>query len=100
MALEKTIQNKVVKYLKDEGCKVIKTIVNNTSGNADLIICFRGIYIEFEMKQPGKHATKLQKLKGQETLDAGGYWFEVHSLEEAKDALSIVRSENEKGRDN
>ena len=90
MALESKIQAKVVKYLKSIGCKVVKIISANTSGNADLIICYRGYYVEFEMKQPGKHATKLQLLKGRETTEADGLWFEIHSLEEAQDAIDYV----------
>ena len=90
MALESSIQKKVVTYLKSVGCKVVKLVTANTSGNADLIICYRGYYVEFEMKQPGKHATKLQLLKGKETVDAGGAWFEIHSVEEAKEAIEFI----------
>ena len=88
--LEKQIQAKIVKYLKSIGCKVTKTIVNNTSGTADLIVCYRGYYVEMEVKQPGKHATKLQQLKGRETEEAGGRWFEVHSVDEAMEAIDLM----------
>ena len=43
-----------------------------------------------EVKQPGKHATKLQLLKGEETRKAGGYWFEVHSVDEAKESIDSI----------
>jgi len=88
--LESKIQKDVVKWLKAIGAKVIVLKVASRSGNADLIICYRGYYVEFEMKQPGKEATKLQAIKGAETTDAEGFWFEIHSLDEAEDAIEMV----------
>ncbi len=88
--LESKIQAKVVTYLKSVGCKVIKLVVGSVKGNADLIICYRGYYIEFEMKQPGKHATPLQVFKGGETAAADGHWFEIHSVEEAEEAIEFI----------
>ena len=89
--LESKIQKEVVKWLEFIGCKVIKLVVANKAGNADLIICYKGYYIEFEMKQVGKEATKLQVIKGQWTIDADGAWFGIHSLDEARDAISEFR---------
>jgi len=85
--LESKIQKKVIEWLLSIGCKVINLKSATRKGNADLVICYTGLYVEFEMKQPGKHATKLQKIKGDETTDAQGYWFEIHSLEEAQEAI-------------
>lgn len=89
--LESAIQKKVIAYLLDIGCKVINLKSATRKGNADLIICYNGLYVEFEMKQPGKHATKLQKIKGYETTEADGHWFEIHSLEEAEKAIRSLR---------
>jgi len=88
--LESAIQKKVVKWLLSIGCKVIVLKVASKSGNADLVICYRGYYIEFEMKQEGKEATKLQVLKGRECVNADGQWFTIHSLEEAQEAIEFV----------
>ncbi len=88
--LESKIQKNVVTWLRQIGCKVIILKVASVSGHADLIICYKGLYIEFEMKQPDKHATKLQLIKRDETLNADGYWFEIHSIEEAVEAITIV----------
>ncbi len=89
--LETAIQKKVIAYLLEIGCKVINLKSAVRKGNADLLICYRGYYIEFEMKQPGKDATKLQKIKGQETMAAKGLWFVIHSLEEAQEAIHLIR---------
>ena len=88
--LESKIQKQVVKYLLLLGAKVITLKVASVSGHADLIICYRGMYVEFEMKQPGKEPTKLQHLKGLETVTSGGHWFCIHSLEEAQEAIRFV----------
>ena len=88
--LESKIQKKVIEYLLDIGCKVINLKSATRKGNADLVICYKGLYVEFEMKQPGKDATKLQKIKGQETTVAEGLWFVVHSLDEAKEVIRII----------
>ena len=88
--LESRIQKFIVTWLRSIGCKVIILKVGSVRGNADLIICYKGMYIEFEMKQPGKRATKLQLVKKVDTEEAGGYWFEIHDLAEAMDAIHIV----------
>ena len=89
--LETAIQKKVIAWLLSIGCKVINLKSAVRKGNADLVICYKGRYIEFEMKQPGKTATKLQFIKGLECSVAGGSWFCIHSLEEAQEAITHVR---------
>ena len=88
--LESKIQKTVIAYLLKIGCKVINLKSATRKGNADLVMCYKGLYLEFEMKQPGKHATKLQIIKGLETIEAGGYWFCIHSLEEAQKAIGEI----------
>ena len=90
--LESKIQKKVIEYLLDIGCKVINLKSAIRKGNADLVICYKGYYVEFEMKQPGKEATKMQLIKGRETTSADGMWFCIHSLEEAQEAIAEVRT--------
>lgn len=90
--LETKIQKKVIEWLLSIGCKVINLKSATRKGNADLVICYMGLYVEFEMKQPGCYATKLQKIKGTETTEASGYWFEIHSLEEAQDAIRSLQN--------
>ena len=85
--LESKIQKQVIEYLLSIGCKVINLKVASLRGNADLIICYKGRYIEFEMKQPGKEATKLQLIKGEECKAARGLWACIHSVEEAQEFI-------------
>jgi len=90
--LESKIQKQTIDYLLSIGCKVINLKAASRAGNADLVFCYKGLYIEFEMKQPKKDATKLQQIKGRETVKAGGLWFVVHSVEEASEIMLQVDS--------
>jgi len=93
-AAEAKIQTSVSNWLTVNGCKVIKTVALTKSGNADLVICYRGYYVEMEIKVPGEECRRLQTIKAQETVDAGGYSFCIHSLAEAKEAIrdmNIIR---------
>ena len=90
MALEQQIQNRIVKYLESIGCKVVKVIVANKKGIADIIVCYRGYYLEFEVKAPGKRATKLQELQGKKTLEAGGFWQVVTYVDEVEECIDFI----------
>lgn len=76
--------------MKQTGAYIIKTIVTNRNGVPDIIACINGIFVAFEVKQPGKSATKLQEWNIDEIQKAGGKAFCVHSLDEVKDALKII----------
>ena len=88
---EAKIQSDVTIWLESIGCKVINTVALSKSGNADLIICWKGYYVEMEIKVPGDEARPLQVVKGQWTIDADGAWFCIHSLDEAKDSMSYMK---------
>ena len=89
---EAAIQTKVSNWLTANGSKVIKTVALTKSGNADLVICYKGYYVEMEIKVPGDECRRLQSIKAQETVDAGGYCFCIHSLDEAKEAIELIRN--------
>ena len=90
MSNESEIQSNIILYLTAIGCKVINTVSLSKSGNADLVICYKGFYVEIEVKDVNKNARKLQVLKGKETTDAEGFWFVAHSVEEVKEAIEFV----------
>lgn len=56
-------------------------------GDPDIFICHNGVFVAIEMKQPGKHPTKLQKLKLAQIYACGGVCGVAHSLEEFKDIV-------------
>lgn len=90
---ESKIQSQMIKYIKARGGKVVDTIVLSTSGNADLIVCYLGRYVEIEAKDVGEKARALQEVKGMETIKAGGKWICTSSVEDVADLLDEIDRE-------
>ncbi len=90
--LESKIQAKIIKYLKKE-TYCIKTISTNKSGVPDLICCYKGIFIAFEVKASGKEKTvsELQQHHIQEIIKNGGLAFIVSSLEEVENIIRRIK---------
>lgn len=61
-------------------------------GDPDIFICHYGVFVAIEMKQPGKHPTKLQKLKLDRILACGGVVGVAHSLEEFKAIIDTAQA--------
>lgn len=62
MAEEKNFENKIKKFLKDEGCYFLKTWSNGVqrSGIPDLLICCNGYFIGVEVKATNGTPSNLQ----------------------------------------
>lgn len=74
MAAEKNFENKVKKFLEEEGCYFIKTHGDRFSriGTPDLIICCNGHFLGIELKAPNGKPSELQKHHIEEIKKAGG----------------------------
>ena len=59
-----------------------------TAGIPDIIACYHGQFIAFEVKVPGGKLTKLQELTIQKINDAKGYAYKVTS---AADVAAILQ---------
>jgi hypothetical protein len=89
-AKEKNITNKILKYLKSlDNCFCFKEHGGRygTSGIPDIICCFNGRFIAFEVKTEKGRLTKLQEITIQRIKEAKGKAFKVTSLEEVKNIL-------------
>lgn len=87
---EKNITNEILKYLKTlEGCFAWKAHggMYGTAGIPDIICCFKGRFIAFEVKTDKGKLTKLQEITIHRIKDANGEAFKVTSLEEVKKIL-------------
>ena len=102
MTLESTITKNIMNMAKREGWDPRKYHGNSftVAGTPD-IFCLRESHcVWLEVKQPGKHPTKIQQhqMKVLSTGPAGTPCFVVHSVEEAKEALehawSIVKDQS------
>ena len=87
---EKMITNQILKYLKSEPeCFAFKEHggIYSTSGIPDVICCYKGKFIAFEVKTLTGKLSKLQKITIKRINEAGGIAFKVTSIDEVKDIL-------------
>lgn len=90
--LEKQIQNKIIKYLSDK-CYVIKTISTNKSGVPDIICCYQGKFIAFEVKteKTKNNVSDLQKYNIEQIQNNKGLAFVISSLDEVKNIIENIK---------
>lgn len=62
MAGEKNFENKVKKYLKENGCWYVKYFANRNTraGVPDLLACVNGYFVAIEVKAENGKASELQ----------------------------------------
>lgn len=93
---EKTITNQILKYLKTEPeCFAFKEHggIYGVSGLPDIICCYKGKFMSFEVKTPQGKLSKLQEITIKRINEAGGMAVKVTSLQEVKDVLKGVMLE-------
>lgn len=75
MAAEKNFENKIKRYLTDNGCWFVKYFANRMtkSGVPDLLICVRGTFLAVEVKAQNGKPSELQLYNRDEIRKAGGY---------------------------
>lgn len=87
---EKTITNKVLKYLKEQPCCfAFKEFggLYGTAGIPDVLCCYNGKFVAFEVKTPNGKLSKLQEIILQKIKNANGHAYKVTSLNEVKEIL-------------
>jgi len=75
MASEKQFENKIKKFLKDEGCWFLKYWAGASytkSGIPDLLICCNGYFLGVEVKAPRGKPSELQLWNIEKIKEAGG----------------------------
>ena len=93
---EKTITNQILKYLKSlPECFCFKQHggLYGTSGIPDIIVCYKGKFMAFEVKNERGKLSKLQEITIEKIRNAKGMAFKVTSLEEVKEILKGVTPE-------
>lgn len=61
-----------------------------TAGLPDVLCCYRGKYVAFEVKTPTGKLTKLQEVTLRRISEAGGIAHKVTSVEEVAHILSTL----------
>ena len=90
---EKTIVNKILKYLKNQDkCFAWKEHGGRygSAGIPDIICCYQGRFVAFEVKTPTGKLTKLQEIALRDINIAEGVALKVRSLEEVENVLSEI----------
>jgi len=85
--LERDIVNRIMRYLKTvDRCFAWKEHggAYSTAGIPDIIVCYNGRFVAFEVKTESGRLTKLQEITIQRIRDAKGAAFKVTSVEEVK----------------
>jgi Holliday junction resolvase len=75
MAAEKNFENRVKKFLKDQGCWFIKYWAGSEftkSGVPDLLVCCNGHFLGIELKGPKGRPSELQLWNIEQIKKAGG----------------------------
>lgn len=88
---EKAIEKKIKEYLKTiDGLFFWKVFSGMycTAGIPDIICCYKGRFIAFEVKAPDGKPTALQEATIKRIRKAGGVAEVVRSVEEAKEIIT------------
>ena len=74
MAQEKSFENKIKKYLKDNGCWYVKYFANRMtkSGIPDILACVNGFFVAIEVKASNGKPSELQLYHRDEIRKAKG----------------------------
>jgi len=89
---ERSITKAIQKYLKSIGVweyKVLGTAYSR-SGIPDLLCCYRGFFIGFEVKVPGGKPSKLQEYEIEQIRKSGGSAGIVYSIDDVKKAIEAI----------
>lgn len=89
--LEKTIQAKIIKFLKQKNHFCYKHLATSVNGIPDIMCIIHGIPVFIEVKRPGGRATELQELKIAEIVENNGVAFAVHSYEAFLDKYNEIK---------
>ena len=93
---EKTITNQILKHLKSlPECYAFKEHggLYGTSGIPDIIVCYKGKFLAFEVKTEKGKLSKLQEITIAKIQKAKGMAFKVTNLEEVEEILKGVMPE-------
>jgi len=88
--LEKDITNKILKYLKElDKCYCFKEHGGSygSTGIPDIICCYKGRFLAFEVKTQKGRTTALQEVNIRKINEAEGIAVVVRSLDDVKNVM-------------
>lgn len=92
---ESVLQKKTIEYLTSENAYVVKVVVASKDGVADLLVCFKGLFLALECKAPGKlnEVSPLQSYNISEVKKAGGISLAFDSLDTIKGLICKLKQD-------
>ncbi len=87
---EKSITNRILKYLKEQPCCFAWKEhggLYGTAGIPDILCCYKGKFVAFEVKTEKDKLSKLQEITIEKIKNAKGKAYKVTSLDEVKRIL-------------
>ncbi len=93
--VEHDIQTRIIQYLRGREYTYVLNVGGSAStakGTPDLIVCYRGMFVGFEIKRDESiySATEAQKIRLRQIKAAGGYGFLVESILDVAKSLDRV----------
>jgi hypothetical protein len=89
---EKTIQSNIIKWLNAQPCTwAVKFPGVLRRGVPDVLCCYRGRFVAFEVKKTGEVPTPIQRAVMRQIKVAEGYAHPVWSLDGVKYAMSYLK---------
>lgn len=82
--MESKLQKKCIDYLNQKDCYVVKVVKASKGGVPDIIVCYKGSFIAFEIKNPnGKgKLSELQKYNINKIIKAEGRAYVIEDFNE------------------
>jgi hypothetical protein len=91
--IQKLVSEKGGRSFKIHGGGKGEEAVFQEVGIPDLLVCYRGRFLGWEVKQPGEEPSRIQQYVLDEIEAAGGYPSVVTTVEEAAHLLTKVDKE-------
>jgi Holliday junction resolvase len=95
---EKKLQDKAIKYLKDNGIYYLNIYGSGRSGKGapDIIACINGRFVCFELKVGSNDMQDDQKIHKLRIERSGGLHYTPYTLEEFIEIVEGLKNENER----
>jgi hypothetical protein len=94
IAQEKNFENRIKKFLEDEGCWFVKFFANayTKSGIPDILCCCNGYFLAIEVKAPKGEPSELQKMNIRKIIQCGGYGVILYpdQFDDFKDLVHLI----------
>lgn len=90
---ESDFQEEAINLIHSFGGYVVKVHVSafQSQGVPDILCCYLGRFVSFELKVKGNRASELQKFRIKQITNAGGIAKAVYSLEEIEETLYEIQ---------